>query len=352
VHLEGAPVSDRSDEADLATFESLRPELLTLAYRMLGDVGRAQDLVQEAWLRWHHRSEVEVESPKAFLVTVMTRLCLNELGAARVRHEERGDRLPEPIDLAQAGVDRIDALEQVSMAFLVLLERLTPAERAVLLLHDVFDFAHDEIGKLVMRSPAACRKLLERARQHVAEGRTMIRASHAEHARLLQAFVAATTRGDVDALAQLLAADAMLITDGGRQGRSVGRFRNLTQPLTGANHIAVFVTATARESGLSFAERELNGQPALVFFLDGEPVGALLLAVADGKVQRVFFHADRERLRFAASAPELNSIALVVRQAGDKDGARSRAAYALVCEQPPQRRTLDPATDRKQGDAV
>jgi len=295
-------MSDRRDEADLATFESLRPDMLSLAYRMLGDVGRAQDLVQEAWLRWHHRSDVEVDNPKAFLVTVVTRLCLNELGAARVRHEERSDRLPEPIDLAEAGIDRVDSLEQVSMAFLVLLERLTPPERAVLLLHDVFDFPHEEIAKLVMRSAAGCRKLLERARHHVAEGRTMIRASREEHARLLGAFVAAATRGDVAGLAELLAADALLITDGGRQGRAVGRFRNLTQPLRGAEHIAAFVAATAREGGVRFVERELNGQPALVFFRDGEPVGALLLAVAEGKVQRVFFHADRERLRFAATA--------------------------------------------------
>jgi RNA polymerase sigma-70 factor (ECF subfamily) len=279
-------------------FESLRSELLSLAYRMLGDLGRAQDLVQEAWLRWHHRADADVDNPKAFLATVVTRLCLNELGAARTRYEERGDRLPEPIDLAQAGIDRVASLEQVSMAFLVLLEQLTPAERAVLLLHDVFDFEHGEIAKLVMRTPAGCRKLLERARRHVAEGRSMIQASRNEHARLLQAFVAATTRGDVAALAELLAEDATLITDGGRQGRAVGRFRNLSQPLTGARRIAIFVTTTARESGLRFAERELNGQPALVFFLDGEPVAALLLAVADGKVQQVFFHADRERLGF------------------------------------------------------
>src|SRR5262249_60301930 len=99
-----------------------------------------------------------------------------------------------------------------------------------------------------------------------------------------------------------LAEGATLVPDGGRKGRAVGRFRNLTQPLTGAKHIAVFVTTTARESGLSFAERELNGQPALVFFLDGDPVGALLLAVADGKVKQVFFHADRERLGFVGRA--------------------------------------------------
>jgi RNA polymerase sigma-70 factor (ECF subfamily) len=294
-------MSDR-DEADLATFEALRPELIVLAYRMLGDVARAQDMVQEAWLRWHRRSDVAVENPKSFLVTVVTRLCLNELDSARVRHEERSDRLPEPIDLAQAGVDRVEALEQVSMAFLVMLERLTPAERAVLLLHDVFDFGHDEIGELVARSPAACRKLLERARRHVAEGRRMIHAPRAEHARLLQAFVTAVTGGDVAAITSLLAEDAVLITDGGRGGRSVGRIRNLARPLVGSEHIANFVVATARESGLDFEWRELNGQPALIFLQGGQVVGALLIAVADGRVQRVFFCADRERLGFASGA--------------------------------------------------
>src|SRR5262245_2214983 len=172
---------------DLAVFESHRPALVALAYRMLGDIGRAQDMVQEAWLRWHDRSQ-EVEVPKAFLVTVVTRLCLNELDSARARREEsRSNRLAEPVDLEQGALGRLEAQEQVSMAFLVVLERLTAAERAVLLLHDVFDFPHDQIAGLVDRSPAACRKLLERAREHVAAGRRMITASREEHARLLEA---------------------------------------------------------------------------------------------------------------------------------------------------------------------
>src|SRR5262245_27356063 len=125
-------MSDSRGTTDVAVFESHRPALLALAYRMLGDVGRAQDSVQEAWLRWHHR-DVEVESPKAFLVTVVTRLCLNELGSARARREEsRSDRLPEPVDLDEAGLGRLEELEQLSMAILVVLERLTPAERATL----------------------------------------------------------------------------------------------------------------------------------------------------------------------------------------------------------------------------
>lgn len=291
-------MSDERATEDLAGFESHRPALVALAYRMLGDVGRAQDMVQEAWLRWRGR-QVAVESPKAFLVTVVTRLCLNELGSARARREEsRSDRLPEPVDLEEGGMSRLEELEQLSMAILVALERLTPAERAVLLLHEVFDFPHEEIAELVSRSPAACRKLLERARQRISAGRRLITASRQEHQRLLDAFLRAASAGDVAALADLLAADAVLITDGGPEGREFRGLRNLRRPLEGAGRVAAFVAATARRAELDVSQRELNGQPALVFSTDGRPFAAVLLAVADGKIQRVFFHADLSRLRY------------------------------------------------------
>ena len=296
-------MSDQRAREDLAVFESHRPAMVALAYRMLGDVGRAQDMVQEAWLRWHHR-EIEVDSPKAFLVTVVTRLCLNELDSARARGEEsRGDRLPEPVDLEEGGMARLEELEQLSMAMLVVLERLTPAERATLLLHDVFDFAHEEIATLVSRSPAACRKLLERARQKVSAGRRLITASREEHQRLLEAFLRAASAGDVAGLVDLLAADAVLITDGGPEGREFRGIRNLRRPLEGAGRIAAFVVATSRRAVLDVEQRELNGQPALVFYRDGRPFAAVLLAVADGKIQRVFFHADPNHLRYLGPGP-------------------------------------------------
>jgi RNA polymerase sigma-70 factor, ECF subfamily len=290
-------MAERAATDDLEIFESHRPALIGLAYRMLGDVGRAQDMVQDAWLRWHHR-EVEVESPKAFLVTVVTRLCLNELDSARARREEsRSDRLPEPVDLEQGGLARLEELEQLSMAVLVALERLSPAERAVLLLHEVFDFPHEEIARLVSRSPAACRKLLERARQRVSEGRRLITASREEHQRLLDAFLQAASAGDVAALTSLLAADAVLITDGGPEGREVAGIRNLRRPLEGAGRVAAFVAATSGRAELQVERRVLNGQPALVFHKDDQPFAAVLLAVAEGRIQRVFFHADPSRLR-------------------------------------------------------
>jgi len=273
----------RSTDANLAVFESHRALLVAHAYRMLGDLGRAEDIVQEGWLRWDGR-RVEVDSPRAYLVTLVTRLCLNELDSAKTRREEsRSDRLPEPIDLDQGGIGRVETLDQVSMAFLVVLQRLTPAERAVLLLRDVFDFDYDEIAALIGKSEPACRKLLERARQNVAKEKRLFSTSPETHRRLLAAFTQAATTGDLDALVAMLADDAVMVTDGGPGGRRVGGIRNLRAPLQGARKIAAFVAATARSSDLEAEIHELNGQPAIVFYDEETPFAALLLAVADDR---------------------------------------------------------------------
>jgi RNA polymerase sigma-70 factor (ECF subfamily) len=180
----------------------------------------------------------------------------------------------------------------------VLLQRLTPAERAVLLLRDVFDFEYDEIAALVGKSAPACRKLLERARQNVATEKRSFSTSPEVHRRLLEAFTQAASAGDLDALVTMLADDAVLITDGGPGGRRAGGIRNLQKPLHGAARIAAFVVATARNSDLDAEIHELNGQPALVFYDGDAPFAALLLGVADARVHRVFFHADVARLRY------------------------------------------------------
>jgi RNA polymerase sigma-70 factor (ECF subfamily) len=279
-------------------FEAHRTRLLALAYRMLGDVGAAEDVVQDAWLRWHAHA-AEARSPEAYLVTLVTRLCLNALASPRIRREERrGDRLPEPVDLDGVGLGRIETLEMVSMAFLVVLQRLSPAERAVLLLHDVFDFGHAEIAALVGKSAAACRKLLERARDGVAAEKRLFSASREQHERLLTAFVQAASAGDVDGLAALLSDDVTLITDGGAHGRRAAGVRNLPRPLDGTTQVAAFVVAvTQRNIGALAPEiRELNGQPALVLRAADGPFGAILLAVHGDRIHRVFFHGDPERL--------------------------------------------------------
>ena len=167
---------------------------------------------------------------------------------------------------------RLEDVEELSMAILVVLERLTPAERAVLLLHDVFDFPTRRSPPSSSRSPAACRKLLERARRKVSAGRRMITASREEHERLLRRLPARRSAGDVPALVDLLAADAVLITDGGPEGSVVGGFRNLRGRSAGAERVAAFVAAAAASRDLDIVPRELNGQPALVLYRDGPSV--------------------------------------------------------------------------------
>jgi RNA polymerase sigma-70 factor (ECF subfamily) len=273
------------DTHDLQVWERHRSTLLGLAYRMLGDWARAEDLVQEAWIRWSGRADREVADPRSYLVAVVTRLCLNELGSARARKEEsRSDRLPEPVVLEQVGLG-----EQISMALLVALQRLTPAERAVLLLHDVFDYGHAEIGRLVDKTETACRKMLSRARANLAAESRMQQTTREEHERLLDAFLQAVTTGDIAGLASLLAADATLLTDGPRR---------LPGPLQGRERVAQFVCQIARQrgSGLLYSKCELNGQPALLFRQGEQPFAALLLGIDGGEIQRVYFQADPGRL--------------------------------------------------------
>jgi RNA polymerase sigma-70 factor (ECF subfamily) len=289
----------------IATFEAHRPSLLALAYRMLGDLGRAEDIVQEAWLRWEGYA-ADVDAPKAFLVTVVTRLCLNELDSARARREEsRSDRLPEPVDLAQGGLDALEAVDRISMAFMVALQRLTPAERAVLLLRDVFEYEYAEIALLLQKSEAACRQLLSRARENVNAERRALTASNEEHRRLLQAFVNATRAGDIEGLTKLLAEDAVVIADGGAHGVQFGRVRNLPRPLSGVARIAAFFSAASKRSGfLDVRECELNGRPALLAMRDGRPHAALMLSVADGKIRHVFIQADPAHLGHVGAAAD------------------------------------------------
>jgi RNA polymerase sigma-70 factor (ECF subfamily) len=282
-----------------ATFESHRPALLALAYRMLGEMARAEDVVPEAWVRWQRQGEVD--SPKAFLLTTVARLCLDELGSARARREEsRSDRLPEPVDLDRTGIGRVEMLDQISMAFLVLLQRLTPAERAVLLLHDVFDMTRGEIAALLGKSDAACRQILKRARENVAAERRVFQTSRDEHRRLLAAFVKATTSGDQDALLNMLAEDAVLIADAGPGMVRYGRIRNIGRPVVGRQKVAALLKVIGSQQvgpPVEFRERTLNGGPAVVAFQAGRAVSAIFVSVADGKVRHVFLQVDPERLR-------------------------------------------------------
>ncbi|MFO0685119.1 MAG: RNA polymerase sigma factor SigJ [Sandaracinus sp.] len=283
---------------DLATFQTHRPALLSLAYRMLGELARAEDVVQSAWMRWSERG-VKVQTPRSFLLTTVARLCLDELGTARHRREEpRGAWLPEPVDLRETELSRLETLDQISMAFLVLLQRLTPAERAVFLLHDVFDMGHAEIGERLGKSEVACRQLLKRARENVAEERRTQETSDEEHRRLFEAFVRAMQTGDESALELLLAEDASLVVDAGPASR-YGRIRALGGPVVGAARVLglvrTFLDQTETE-GTRYEERLLNGRPAMVTIREGRVTAAVTFAVASGRIRGVYVQYDPAKL--------------------------------------------------------
>jgi RNA polymerase sigma-70 factor (ECF subfamily) len=282
---------------DVEIFEAERPALVAHAYRMLGEMGRVEELVQEAWLRWEKRPQV-VDSPEAWLLKTVTNLCLNELDSARARREESRASLPEPVDLSVGPLGKLEAADQISMAFLVMLQRLTAAERAVLLLHEVFDFDHAEIAEMLGKTEAGSRQLLRRARENVGAERRALVSSREEHERLLRAFAAAAASGDLAALKSVLADDAVLRADGGPAGVQYGAIRNLPGPVEGAERVAAFVAATAPEGTKDLEVRpiELNGSPSLLFLRGGQPYAAMLISAEGGRIRRVFVQADPAKL--------------------------------------------------------
>ncbi|WP_432251649.1 RNA polymerase sigma-70 factor [Streptomyces sp. HNM1019] len=268
-------------------FEELRPLLFSIAYRILGSVSEAEDAVQETWLRFDGSATRPV-SVKAYLSATVTRLSIDVLRSARVRREEYvGPWFPEPLlsDPYQDPARAVELADSVSMAALLLLERLSPLERAVFVLREVFAFGFDEIGTAVGRSEAACRQLLVRARRHMADGRPRFAADRQERQELATRFFDALKDGDVGGLRKLLAADAHLVGDGG------GKAPQLARAVTGAENVArllghVFPWLLRIDASLE--SREVNGQPgAILRDRDGKVLHALVLDVLDGQIQTI-----------------------------------------------------------------
>lgn len=264
---------DATDD-HLRTFDALRPRLMGLAYRMTGTMADAEDIVQEAWLRWHRVHAHDVERPDAYLFRVVSRLCVDCARSAQVRREIYvGPWLPEPVvDHAALGLDTEppDAAElanDISVALLLVLDRLSPVERAVFLLHDVFDYTFAEIAPMVERTPATCRKLGSRARQRVRADYPTGPLPRAAANDFVVRFLQILQSGDVAAIAQTLAEDARLVADGG------GKVYAALNPIDGRDHIMRFFTGLIRKFGAprSVVLAWLNGRPALVF---QEPEGA------------------------------------------------------------------------------
>jgi RNA polymerase sigma-70 factor (ECF subfamily) len=270
------------------TYESLRPLAFSIAYRMLGSVSEAEDVVQEGLLRLHRADAVE--HPKAFVATVVTRLSIDELRSARARRETYvGPWLPEPVITDSRPDD-----ESVSMALLVTLEALSPVERAVFLLHDVFDYGYDEIAEIVGKTRENCRQLAVRARRHVEARRPRFEPSREQREALAGRFFEAIREGDLDGLVELLAEDAVATGDGG--GKAAAR----KTPLRGGAKVARFMLGLMRLAGREsyvFDFCEINGRPGALIRQHGRVVGTLCLEVADGRVTELLSVANPDKLR-------------------------------------------------------
>ena len=264
--------------------EELRPYLFAIAYRMLGSVAEAEDVVQEAFLRYHEAG-VEAESPKAYLATVTTRLAIDELRSARARREVYpGQWLPEPL-VEDEAVRHAETADSLSLAFLHLLEQLSPVERAVFLLREVFDYPYEEVARIVAKSPDNCRQILARAHAHMQEGRRRFDVSREERDEIAERFLAAWEEGDTGSLVQLLAADVTVYGDGG------GKAPAVPVPLVGAERVAKALIGwgrQAREHGLVHERAIVNGDPGVVFYdSDGRAAWVAGLEIAEGVVVAV-----------------------------------------------------------------
>jgi RNA polymerase sigma-70 factor (ECF subfamily) len=284
-----------------AEFEELRPLLFSIAYRILGSVSEAEDAVQETWLRYHASTTSPI-SLKSFLSAVVTRVSIDVLRSARVRRESYvGYWLPEPLltdDESPTYADPEHAAEladSLSMAALLLLERLSPEQRAAFVLHDVFSFPFGEIAAVIGKSEAACRQLAARARRHMEEGRPRFDVDRLESAELAARFFDALTTGDVDALQQLLAADVEVYGDGG------GKAPQWMRVIVGLDNVARMFAGLGRRfagSGLQVEQHEVNGQPgAVIRDASGRVINVMALDVLDGRIQVIRSVINPDKLR-------------------------------------------------------
>src|SRR5215471_5934964 len=303
----GSPVpvsADMSGPNRLDIFHAQRPRLFSIAYRMLGSVADAEDILQDAFIRWQQSSVTEIQSPEAFLVTIVSRLCINHLHSARVKREEYfGQWLPEPILTAPATTSFPDPKmdDSLSMAFLVLLERLTPLERAVFLLREVFDYDYAEVAQILGQSEVNCRKIFSRAKQHAMNDRPRFDASPDEQQRLLQQFIEATSHGDMQGLLALLSEDVVLYTDGG------GKANAVPNPVRGAEHVARFFMEAPKKFMPKDAVRsftEINGQPGIVVHHEGKVFGVLTMDAGEGRIRNIYIVSNPDKL---VALPRLDS---------------------------------------------
>ncbi|MEO0986241.1 MAG: RNA polymerase sigma-70 factor [Cyanobacteria bacterium J06639_14] len=281
------------------TFNQYRSLLFAIAYRMLGSIMDAEDMVQETFLRWQQTSGQAVKSTKAYLTTIITRLCIDQLRSARVQREQYvGPWLPEPM-VADRDNDpnaMAELADSLTIAFLVLLERLSPLERAVFLLREAFGYDYEEIGQIVEKTPVNCRQIARRARQHLATQRSRFKASRQDQEQLTHKFMQACQQGDLQGLLALLAQDITLWSDGG------GKVVACLKPLHGAAKVAGFLRAIYRHRqklGLRYEVKlaQVNGRPGIIYSLNGEVASIVAIEITDNQIQSLYFMRNPDKLQ-------------------------------------------------------
>jgi RNA polymerase sigma-70 factor, ECF subfamily len=284
--------------ANAGIFEQLRPRLFGIAYRLLGSVQDSEDVLQDAWLRWETADRDAVAEPGAYLATVVTRLSIASLTSARVARESYvGPWLPEPVDTSADPLLGAERSEALSLAVLVLLERLSPAERAAFVLHAAFDYPHSRVAEVLETSEANARQLFSRARKHLDDARPRA-VSPAERGRLLAAFVAAAQAGDLEALEGVLAAEVVSISDGG------GVVPAARKIVAGPERVAHFLLGVLEKygQGMSTEAVEINGEPAMLARRpDGSPIAIWTIDAGSDGIEGIFLMLNPQKLsRFAA----------------------------------------------------
>jgi RNA polymerase sigma-70 factor (ECF subfamily) len=289
---------------DATQFETYRPLLFSIAYRMLGSATDAEDIVQEAYLRYQATAPSQIVSPKAFLSTIVTRLCLNQLRSAKAQRETYlGPWLPEPVltgtDEPFAPTQQVELHETLSLAFLVLLEQLTPLERAVFLLRDVFDYDYKEIAPIIGKTEAACRQLSRRAKQHIAAHRPRFKPTPDAHHQIFTQFLRAAKSGDLDGLLQLLADDVTLWADSG------GKVRGIKRPLRGREVVARFLLASPQIPSESYQPdiAIVNGEPAMILRADSEARVVVSISIDQGLIYAIWVIGNPDKLKWVNTPP-------------------------------------------------
>lgn len=282
-------------------FEAHRGKLFGIAYRMLGSVGDAEDVVQDAYLRYASAAQDDLRSTEAFLVTIVTRLCLDRIKSAQAQRELYvGPWLPEPLmtDMppeARDPAERAADLDSISTAFVLLLQSLTPEERAAFLLRKVFDYGYDEIATFLGKSEAACRQLVSRAKRHIAEHRPRIPTTPEEHQRVLQSFMQAVSTGELVGLMQLMRDDVSLVSDGG------GKAAAATQPLFGPERVSKFMVGLPRAAARmhinwSVEVKPVNGLPAIILREDGRVTTVFSFDIRAGRIRGIYSMRNPDKL--------------------------------------------------------